>query len=133
MQELSIGIANLVRLSFEDGIDPYGNKWAELSPVTIEKRRQQSDVPGRDTGRLMNSLLEFNTDSSAGVETNTLYARAFNFGASQGDYGRASRGNPIPWGNVPGRAFIPDTELPRSWDDEIEQLTGDYMQGAWDG
>lgn len=31
-------------------------KWPPLSPITIEKRRQKSDVPLRDTGQLFNSI-----------------------------------------------------------------------------
>ena len=40
------------------------------------------------------------------VGTNTRYGAMQQFGARKGQFGRTSRGAPIPWGNVPPRPWL---------------------------
>ena len=47
------------------------------------------------------------------VGTNVVYAATHQFGATRGAFGTTSRGNPIPWGDIPARLFLgvnPETE-----------------------
>ncbi len=133
MRDLSVGFETLTRLSFIKSEDPYANKWAALSPVTIAKRRRQSSVIGRDTSRLFNSILAVSSSNKAGVETNVVYARTFHYGAKKGQYGKTKRNSPIPWGDIQARNLFPLGALPQDWDDEIDSVTGQYVQAAWDG
>ena len=131
MEALSAAFEANVQLAFIASTDPYDNPWAALSDVTIARRRQQSSVIGRDTNRLMNSMLRMSGNDFAGVETNVEYARSFHYGARQGQYGRTSRNSPIPWGDVPGRQILPTGELPESWDRDINETMMAYMEHAW--
>jgi phage gpG-like protein len=133
MHDLSVGFESLARLSFIAGTDPYKNKWTALSPVTIAKRRKQSSVIGRDTSRLFNSILAVSSSNKSGVETNVVYARTFHYGAKQGQYGKSKRNSPIPWGDIPARNLFPLAALPQDWDDEIDRVTSNYAQAAWNG
>jgi phage gpG-like protein len=131
MDEMSRAFETNVRLAFVDSTDPYGNAWKPLSAVTIAKRRNNSSVIGRDTNRLMNSMLAISASNTAGVETNVVYARAFHFGAKQGQYGRTSRNGQIPWGDVPSRPILPLDSLPESWKSDIDSITIAYADTAW--
>ena len=52
MANIGESVASWVDLTFRDVKDPYGNPWADLSPVTIAKRRDGSAKPLNDTGAL---------------------------------------------------------------------------------
>lgn len=41
---------------FQKQESPEGEPWEPLSPITIEKRRKQSDVPLQDTGQMLGSI-----------------------------------------------------------------------------
>jgi phage virion morphogenesis protein len=96
------------RLRFRDGRDPRGASWAPLSPVTIALRRKggRGAKPLLDTGRLANSITSAVGENYVEVGTNVIYARMQQQGAAKGAFGRTKRGAPIPWGTVPGRAFL---------------------------
>ena len=54
------GIAAIGEMDVKDHFlkreGPEGQRWKPLAKITIEKRRQKSDVPLRDTGQLFNSI-----------------------------------------------------------------------------
>ena len=58
------------------------------------------------------------------VGSPSIYAGTHQFGAEKGAFGATSRGDPIPWGNIPARPF-----LGLSGDDETEigNLITDYL------
>lgn len=56
MDAIGFAMANLVRLRFNDGADPWGAPWAPLKPTTTARRRKGSSKPLRDTGNLMASV-----------------------------------------------------------------------------
>ncbi|MDL2266777.1 phage virion morphogenesis protein [Desulfovibrio sp. OttesenSCG-928-G15] len=111
-------LAEAVERGFENEADPVtGVKWASLSPVT-EARRKKAGHNGKILqvhGHLADSFQQFNDAHSAGVSTNAVYATTQHFGAARGQFGltgwgafgRAGRGQPIPWGNIPARPIMP--------------------------
>lgn len=117
-----------IRLCFRDSKSPWGDKWADLSPVTIALRRKNSDKPLLDTGVLRNSFTQKVTANELTVGTNKVYAKTQQFGAARGQFGTTWRGAPIPWGNIPPRPFMPidpsgEADLPPDWmDDVIDSL-----------
>lgn len=96
------------RLRFISGQTPSGQPWAPLSPVTLARRRQggRGAQPLRDTNRLMSSITSRTGANYVEVGTNVVYARMQQQGAARGAFGRTRRGAPIPWGDVPGRAYL---------------------------
>jgi phage virion morphogenesis protein len=113
-----------VRQTFNDSEDPYGVPWAPLNPLFREGQ------PLRDTDVLMNSI-----DKDVGADfiafgTNVEYAPPHQYGAEQGEFGRNSRGAPIPWGDVPARPFLPTEGLPEDWADDILETISADLAGA---
>lgn len=111
MRDISTVLMGVVRDAFDDETDPAtGEKWPRLSDKTTIPRRQESGHwPGsvlQVTGRLAASISQDYGDDYAVVGTNLPYARTHQFGAKQGEFGRTSRGGPIPWGDIPARPIF---------------------------
>lgn len=101
---------SLVRESFKESKDPYGERWQELAPETLERKGAGKYKPLIDEGKLRNS---FNSRAaSMGVEIGTPYAFA---AFHQGDPGHPSQNI------MPQRSFLPltDRPLPDAWREEI--------------
>lgn len=123
-------------LAFRGQRDPWGTAWAPLSAVTLKRRRKG---PGsgpkasilRDTGRLAGSINYQADADSVAVGSDVIYAATHQFGAKQGAFGRARRGSPIPWGDIPARAFLPISEsgvdLPAGVRDDILDLLARHL------
>jgi phage virion morphogenesis protein len=127
----SIGehIASEIDLCFTDARDPNGVSWEDLSDVTIARRRNGSDKPLNDTGRLKNSITSNVIDNkTVEIGTNVEYAITHQKGATKGQYGTTSRGAPIPWGNVPARPFIPENGLPNDWEQGVLDQIAGYLE-----
>jgi phage gpG-like protein len=132
MQRIGDDFTAEVQLGFRDGTDPWGNKWAPLSPLTVSRRRGNSSTPLRDNGILGNSITPSNaTANSVEVVTMDIRAPTHQFGASKGAYGRTSRGGPIPWGAIPARAFLPirnnEVDLPGHWEQIANTAVSDHI------
>jgi len=82
---------------FEAGKAPDGSDWAP------NKRGGQPLV---DTGRLKNSIGYEASPEMVVVGTADVRAGTHQFGAPKGSYGTSKRGGPVPWGDIPKRAFI---------------------------
>lgn len=59
------------------------------------------------SGKLAASVTPASTSHTAGITANRKYAATMFFGAKQGQFGRDGRNHPIPWGDIPGRPFLP--------------------------
>jgi phage virion morphogenesis protein len=132
MEKIGATVEGFTRLRFVRQTDPWGTPWKPLSQTTIARRRKGSNVPLRDTGRLMNSITHrVISNNTVEVGTNVKYAPTHQFGAKKGAYGRTRRGASIPWGNVPARAFLPlqrsGPALPESLMGQIEKITNAYL------
>jgi len=117
------------QMSFRESRDPWGNPWATLTETTLLRRAARrtggnpyrrdgklkkaaanimsSAKPLLDTGVLRNSVTFRIEGNSVLVGSNLKYAGTQQFGARKGAYGRTRRGGPVPWGNVPARAYLP--------------------------
>ena len=122
----SIGeqIASLIDETFVNQTDPYGNPWAALSSVTIGRRRQGGRGAKilQDTGHLKNSITSNPSRTEVEIGLTEKYAATHQFGASKGQYGRTVRNAPIPWGNIPARPFLPEGNLPPTWEQDIVNI-----------
>lgn len=132
MRDIGDDIKAEVDNAFRSGQSPYGEPWAPLSPVTIARRRKNSSVPLRDTGRLANSISVFADAHSVTVGTNVEYASTHQFGARRGEFGKTRRGNPIPWGSIPARPFMPLDGLPPSLESEVLDTISHHLSRALD-
>lgn len=101
-------LVSSTQLRFMNQAGPDGSPWAQLSAVTLSRRRKGGRGAQilRDTGRLMNSVTSKITDNEVQIGTNVIYAGTHQFGAKKGDYGKTKRNGPIPWGNIPARPFL---------------------------
>ena len=57
----------------------------------------------------------------------STYAGTHQFGAKKGQYGSTSRGQPIPWGDIPAREFLGLSDDDES---EIVDIVSGYLAGA---
>ena len=101
---------SLVRESFKDSKDPYGRRWKELAPETLERKGAGKYKPLINEGLLRNS---FNARAAnMGAEIGTPYGW---FIFHQGDDSHPDRGI------MPRRMALPlsDRPLPDAWREEI--------------
>ncbi len=135
MNSIGSAVASFTRMRFVRQQDPWGAPWKPLQPSTIAGRRKGSSVPLRDTGRLMNSINHaLRGKTAVEVGTRVEYAPTHQYGAKKGAYGRTRRGAPIPWGNIPARAFLPlrrsGPDLPDSLTRQIKTIASAYLMEA---
>ena len=109
MNVIGQDIRGFIDMGFRDLKSPDGINWAALSPVTIERRTNNSDVPLNDTGVLKNSFTVNATNNSVEVGTNAKQAAMMNFGGTKAQF-------PHLWGDIPARPFMPTSELPLRWE-----------------
>ena len=158
MDRIGAYLANEARKTFIDARSPWGAPWAPLKEATVARRRKRSNVPLRDTGRLMNSIGHVASRHRVSVGTNVKYAPTHQFGAKKWEYGtrrvtqnvrahqRRVRGKtqnvrahtrqrtlPIPWGDVPARPFLPirdgRADLPERQAAYVLDVLSDYLGG----
>ena len=108
-RDLTASLATSLLSITEDNFDAQGRPaWAGLSPVT-EARRKPGKILSQ-SGQLRDSIQPESNDSEASISTADPKAATHQFGAKQGQYGKSSRGGPLPWGNIPARPFMPMDE-----------------------
>lgn len=95
--------------SFERESSPDGAPWKPLSPVTLEQRKKLDLGAGpilQRSGDLKGSIVSDWGADFAETGTVKKYAVTQHLGAKQGEFGRTTRGGPIPWGDIPARPFL---------------------------
>jgi phage virion morphogenesis protein len=117
-----------VDLNFRAQADPWGDPWAELSPVTLSRRRGSSAQILRDTGRLANSLHARVNDTSVAVGTDVEYAAVHQYGHPLNRFfGRALA-------PIPARPFLPirggRVDLPDDLRADLLDILGHYLQAG---
>jgi len=100
--------AETTRLRIREGHSPDGSPFLPLSPVTLARRRKKGRgaKPLLDTGEFATTIHSTLGPDYVEWGPNKPQGRMLQFGAAQGAFGRTSRGGPIPWGDVPGRAYL---------------------------
>lgn len=108
MREVADVLADASERAFRDEADPVtGALWDPLSAVTIALRPQRAGGQIlQDSGIMAASIVTDYGENFAAIGTNHPAAPTHFFGARQGQYGKTSRGGPIPWGDIPARRFM---------------------------
>ncbi|PZA07787.1 MULTISPECIES: phage virion morphogenesis protein [unclassified Meiothermus] len=107
---------------FNEQKAPDGTPWQPLAASTIAPRKRDFTRSGRlrksaerrlvnrkiliQTARLRNSIAFTVNGTTVAVGTNVVYAATHQFGAKAGAFGRTSRGQAIPFGDIPARPFL---------------------------
>ncbi len=109
---------------FRDQEDPTGRPWKSLSDDYRKgKRRNQDKILTLD-GYLGGTLNYNARPTELALGSPMEYAGSHQFGAEAGAFGSTAKGQPIPFGDIPERAFL---GLSSSDETEIEQLVADYL------
>lgn len=111
MQDIGEVLVEGTKQRFADGVDPDGNPWAPKSPATIEAYKARGDSvsfrPLIGPTRALSTTPHYIAGSDqVEIGSNRIQAAVMQGGAAKGQFGRTSRGGPIPWGNIPARPFI---------------------------
>lgn len=122
--QIGDALVSSTQLRFRDGVSPEGKPWANLSPVTIKRRRKKGKGGVQilvDTGVLRGSIAKRVANNELLVGTDKRYGGTQQLGTRQGQYGRMARGNPIPWGDIPARPYL---GLSKEDIEEIKEIIG---------
>ena len=113
-------IQRLIQKTFQTSASPTGEKWDDLDPETIKRRRKKSNIPLVDTGKLRLSMATSYGARTITFGTNTKYAGFQQFGTRY----------------IPARPFLPITRSGELTDnagpaklvfDRIFQSVGNYI------
>lgn len=104
LAEIGEDLAESTRLRFSSGTAPDGSSWATNSQTTL--RRKRGTRPLVDSGMLGGGITYQLVDGGVEIGSSRIYAGTQQMGAKRGQYGRTSRGAPIPWGDIPARPLL---------------------------
>jgi phage virion morphogenesis protein len=118
---------------FKAGQSPDGAAWAPKSQTTLDAYRSRGDKA--DPRPLFGPTRRLSSEISGrawrdGLEVGSalIQAAVMHFGAKKGEFGSDRHGRPIPWGNIPARAFIGLSEKDeRTIIDIVEDALGDEL------
>lgn len=120
---------------FVSGTDPDGKAWAPKKQSTIDRYRANGDGellspligPSRRLGREIFPIV-----SRSGVQIGSalIQAAVMQFGAAKGAFGTTSRGQSIPWGTIPARAYLGISPADET---NILDIVAEWLEGAIDG
>lgn len=89
-----------------DEQSPDGTPWADLSEDYKARKPKNPDRILFLDGDLRD-LLNYQVDgASLALGTPLKKGATHQFGADKGEFGRDSRGRPIPWGDIPARPYL---------------------------
>jgi phage virion morphogenesis protein len=129
MADFAQYLYNDARERFARESAPDGSVWAPRSQTTLDAYRRQGSPWGRilqKEGPLLDSLATRSGNGFVEIFVNQPYARAMQFGAAKGAFGKTKRGAPIPWGNIPARPFL-GFEEPQI--DAMTEIISKWIQG----
>lgn len=122
------------RARFRDGKDPEGNAWAPKTQGTLDRYRRLGYGalsrpligPSKALSRQIQRIV---TKAGVAIGSSLIYAGTMQEGAAEGSFGSDSRGNPLPWGNIPARRWLDlsdDEEL------EIVAIVDEHLETTLD-
>lgn len=112
------GIAMLIEGEFEEGRDPYGREWAELTEATLEKRSQTSEPPLTDYGHMRDSV-RVRPRAGAGVAITVDHPAAPHQTGWNGSQGTG-----------PARPILPGMKMPVAWREVIDEAVDAQVRAA---
>lgn len=125
MRDIGEYLLRTTRDRFEDERGPDGAPWQPLSEATRRRKRRNKDRILTESGHLGGPSLSYRASpSELLLGSSAVYAGTHQFGAKKGSFGATSKGEPIPWGDIPAREFLGLSDADGA---EIEELIGDYL------
>ena len=120
---------------FISGTDPDGKAWAPKKQSTIDRYKAAGDGdllhpligPSRRLGR---EIFPIVARSGVQIGSSLIYAAVMQFGAAKGAFGTSSRGQSIPWGTIPARAYLGISATDEA---NILDIVAEWLEGAIDG
>lgn len=112
MSEIGKDYVDFVKTEvFDKQRSPQRKKWTKLRPVTIKAKKRTAAIKGPEfigtwTGYLRDSINFRVSGDSVFIGSDSIVAGTFHFKVAKGAFGADSRGNPIPWGDIPARPFL---------------------------
>lgn len=91
-----------IKMHFINQKSPEGVPWKPSKRALADPSRPTL----LHTLKLLNSITHKVSGGQVSAGTDDIRAGTLNFGARRGQYGAASNGAPIPWGDIPARKFI---------------------------
>jgi len=145
--EIGEVLADSTKQRFETSEAPDGSSWAANAQTTILRylgkyktsfskktgkitakgsSRAINKRPGIGETGLLSKTITYQVDAEGLlVGTPMEYGGTFHFGADKGEYGTASNGAPVPWGDIPGREFLGVSAADA---DHIEQILTEHIE-----
>ena len=119
---------------FRKGVDPDGDAWAPKSPATLAAYLARGDgVRPKPligpTRRLSSEVARFVSRDSVEIGSALEYSAVMQRGARKGAFGRDSRNNPIPWGDIPARVWLGLSEADET---RIIAIADEHLGDAFD-
>jgi hypothetical protein len=105
---VATGIGDLIEQEFEEGRDPYGRAWAELTDATLAKRSQTTEPPLTDDGDMRRSV-DVRPRAGAGIGITIDHPAAPHQTGWNG-----------PQGHGPARPILPGMKMPIAWRETID-------------
>lgn len=115
MSEVTSEIGEFLAESHQQRIErslgaPDGTAWAAKSPFT----RSKDPRPLYDSGEMSRNIHSQSDKNSVELIASGVQVRTMHFGAKKGAFGQTSRGQAIPFGDIPARQFMGLSESDRS-------------------
>lgn len=125
--KIGSAVVSYVETRFAGEQDPKNNPWAQLRPVTIEKRHNPGNPILTDIGTLRRSFVANPpAENSITIGSPIRYATTQQYGAKKGQFGTytTSKGAtlPIPWGDIPARPILPSVDFPEDLANNIRNI-----------
>lgn len=119
------------RQRFASGTDPEGKPWAPKTQGTLDRYKRLGYGtlnrpligPSKALSRQIQRIV---SKDGVVIGSSLAYARTMQEGAAKGAFGSDSRGNPLPWGNIPARRWL---DLSSEEELEIVAIAEEHLEG----
>lgn len=106
MSDIGEDLLISTRQRFVDEKAPDGTSWAPLSETTKKRKKKNADKILTQDGYLSGSLVTQPSVDYVDVGSAMIYASTHQYGAEKGEFGETSKGQPIPFGDIPAREYL---------------------------
>lgn len=116
------------RQRFKSKTAPDGSPWPANAPATEAAKGKNDPLIG-ESKTLSKEIHPLVRPGELEIGSPLEYAAAQHFGARRGAFGSTGTGRPIPWGNIPPRAFLGLSDDDRKG---VLQIMEEHVRGLWD-
>jgi phage virion morphogenesis protein len=114
---------------FKDKKAPDGSPWPANAPATQARKKGKNNPLIGESKRLRREIHYRARADVLEIGSPLEYAAAQHFGARRGAFGATAKGAPIPWGDIPPRAFLGLSDDDRKG---VLQIMEEHVRGLWD-